>query len=151
LEHLGTEVILLTPGPADTSVRNITADMSLIEQELAGRGYGYVELLKKHPLTFVSLARQVQAEIIAKAFAMANNDELDVVHIYTNEEDIALPFIQFCKKTGSVDPSRPVPAPHQVQKHVSQVQASQLDLDVLRPTGRDAGGHQLDCQHLPWH
>jgi len=98
LEHLGTEVILLTPGPADTSVRNITADMSLIEQELAGRGYGYVELLKKHPLTFVSLARQVQAEIIAKAFAMANNDELDVVHIYTNEEDIALPFIQFCKK-----------------------------------------------------
>lgn len=98
LEKLGAEVTLFTPGPAETTVRNITADMSLFEQELAGRDYGYIELLKKHPLTFVSLARQVQAEIIAKAYAMANNDELDIVHIYTNEEDIALPFAQFCKK-----------------------------------------------------
>lgn len=98
LGKLGAEVTLFTPGPADTNTRNITANLSLFEQELAGRGYGYLELLKKHPLTFVSLARQVQAEIIAKAFAMANNDELDIVHIYTNEEDIALPFAQFCKK-----------------------------------------------------
>lgn len=98
LGQLGAEVTLFTPGPADTTVPNVTADMSLFEQELAGRGYGYVELLKKHPLTFVSLARQVQAEIIAKAYAMANNNELDIVHIYTNEEDIALPFAQFCKK-----------------------------------------------------
>jgi len=57
-----------------------------------------LDLLKKHPLTFVSLARQVQAEIIAKAYAMANSDQLDIVHIYTNEEDIALPFAQFCTK-----------------------------------------------------
>lgn len=98
LEQLGANITLFTPGPADTTVRDITADMSLFEQELAGRGYGALELLKKHPLTFVSLARQVQAEIIAKAFQMANNDELDIVHIYTNEEDVALPFAQFCKK-----------------------------------------------------
>ncbi len=98
LEALGAEVTLFSPGPAGTNVRNVTADLSLFDNELAGRGYGYVELLKKHPLTFISLARQVQAEIVAEAFAAANRDELDIVHIYTNEEDIALPFVQFCKK-----------------------------------------------------
>jgi len=108
LQALGADVTLFSPGPvrppsaeagpADTKVSNITADLSYFEQELAGRGDTYIDLLKKHPLTFVSLARQVQAEIIAKAFAMANNDELDVVHIYTNEEDIALPFAQLCTK-----------------------------------------------------
>lgn len=98
LQAQNADVTLFSPGPVDTTARNISADLSLFEQELAGRGYGPIELLKKHPLVFISLARQVQAELIAKAFAMANNDELDVVHIYTNEEDIALPFVQFCKK-----------------------------------------------------
>lgn len=94
----GVEVTLFSPGPVDTSVRNITADLSLFEQELAGRGYGYTELLKKHPVTFISLARQVQAELIAHAYKMANDGEFDVVHIYTNEEDIALAFAQLCTK-----------------------------------------------------
>jgi glycosyltransferase involved in cell wall biosynthesis len=98
LEQLGAEVTLFSPGPVKTTVRNVTADLSLFETELKGRGDSYLDLLKKHPLTFVSLARQVQAEIIAKAFAMANRGELDVVHIYTNEEDIALPFAAFCSK-----------------------------------------------------
>lgn len=98
LADLGADVTLFSPGPINTRAKNITADLSLFERELAGRGYGYIELLKKHPLAFISLARQIQAEIIAKAFAMANNNELDVVHIYTNEEDIALPFVQLCTK-----------------------------------------------------
>ncbi len=98
LEKLGADVTLFSPGPVETTAKNITADLSLFERELAGRGDSYIDLLKKHPLVFVSLARQVQAEIIAKAFAMANNGELDVVHIYTNEEDVALPFVQFCQK-----------------------------------------------------
>ncbi len=98
LQAVGADVTLFSPGPVDTPVRNITADLSLFEAELAGRSDTYLDLLKKHPLTFVSLARQVQAEIIAQSYAMANNDELDIVHIYTNEEDIALPFAQFCKK-----------------------------------------------------
>jgi glycosyltransferase involved in cell wall biosynthesis len=98
LQQQGADVTLFSPGPIDTPVRNISADLSYFEQELAGRGDTYIELLKKHPLIFISLARQVQAEIISKAFAMANNDELDVIHIYTNEEDVALPFVQFCKK-----------------------------------------------------
>lgn len=93
----GVDVTLFTPGPTDTMARSITADLSLFESELAGRGDTYVALLKKHPFTFINLARQVQAEIIAKAYAAANNDEIDIVHIYTNEEDLALPFAKLCR------------------------------------------------------
>lgn len=98
LEKQGCHVTLFSPGPAPTSLKNITADLSYFETELAGRGDTYMDLLKKHPFTFITLARQVQSELIAKAYTMANNDELDIVHIYTNEEDIALPFAGFCKK-----------------------------------------------------
>lgn len=98
LQKLGAEVTLFSPGPIDSSVPNVTADLSLFEKELAGRGYGYTELLKKHPVTFISLARQVQAELIAKAYRAAGQGEYDIVHIYTNEEDIALPFAQLCTK-----------------------------------------------------
>lgn len=98
LTQQGSGVTLFAPGPVDTKVPVVTADLGYFEQELAGRGYGYLELLKKHPFTFISLARQVQSELIAKAFAAANNDEFDIVHIYTNEEDIALPFAQLCSK-----------------------------------------------------
>jgi glycosyltransferase involved in cell wall biosynthesis len=94
----GVDVTLFTPGPVDTIVPNITADMSYFETELAGRDDTYIDLLKKHQFIFVSLARQVQSEIIAKAYEAANNDECDLVHIYTNEEDIALPFAKLCKK-----------------------------------------------------
>lgn len=93
----GVDVTLFTPVPTDTTARSITADLSLFESELAGRGDTYVALLKKHPFTFINLARQVQAEIIAKAYAAANNDEIDIVHIYTNEEDLALPFAELCQ------------------------------------------------------
>ncbi len=96
---LGAGVVLFSPGPVDTIVRNITADLSYFERELAGRGDGYIDLLKKHPLTFITLARQVQAELVARAYDMANRGELDVVHIYTNEEDIALPFAKLCRKS----------------------------------------------------
>ncbi len=94
-EHI--DVTLYTPGPVDTDVKNVTADLSLFERELHGRGDSYVDLLKKHPFTFVTLARQVQSELIAEAFAAANRGELDIVHIYTNEEDIALPFASLCQ------------------------------------------------------
>lgn len=98
LQAAGAEVTLFSPGPVDTPVQNITADLSYFEAELAGRGDTYVDLLKKHPFTFIALARQVQSELIAHAYQMANADELDVVHIYTNEEDIALPFASLCTK-----------------------------------------------------
>jgi glycosyltransferase involved in cell wall biosynthesis len=95
-QHIAVK--LFSPGPVVTPVLNITADLSYFEHELTVRGDNYLDLLKKHPLTFVSLARQVQAELIGRAYARANADELDVVHIYTNEEDIALPFAGLCKK-----------------------------------------------------
>lgn len=98
LHALGADVTLFSPGPVEVAARNVTADLSLFEQELAGRGDTYVDLLKKHPFTFVTLARQVQSEMIAKAYAAANAGELDVVHIYTNEEDTALPFAALCRK-----------------------------------------------------
>ncbi len=98
VQALGAEVTLLTPGPVETNVLNITADLSYFERELAARGDTYIELLKKHPLTFITLARQVQSELVAHAFDMANSGLLDVVHIYTNEEDVALPFIKLCTR-----------------------------------------------------
>lgn len=98
LSNFNVDVTLFTPGPVDTSVPNINADMSYFEKELASRGDTYTDLLKKHQFVFVSLARQVQSEIIAKAYEAANNDGYDLVHIYTNEEDIALPFAKLCKK-----------------------------------------------------
>ena len=96
LARQGNDVTLFTPGPTDTSLPNITADLSYFEQELAERGDTYMDLLKKHPFTFITLARQVQSELIARAYEMANNDDFDIVHIYTNEEDTALPFASLC-------------------------------------------------------
>jgi len=98
LQQLGVSVTLFSPGPVDVAVPNIAADLTYFERELAGRGDTYLDLLKKHPFTFVTLARQVQTEMIAKAYAAANNNEFDIVHIYTNEEDTALPFAKLCKK-----------------------------------------------------
>lgn len=98
LEHCGIDVTLFTPGSIDSTVKNISADMSYFEAELNARGDSYLDLLKKHPSVFVSLARQVQSEIIAKAYDIANKDGFDLVHIYTNEEDIALPFSKLCRK-----------------------------------------------------
>jgi glycosyltransferase involved in cell wall biosynthesis len=94
----GQDVILFSAGPVDTTVRNVTADLRLFEEELRIRGDTYGDLLKKHPFAFVTLARQVQSELIAAAYAMANSGELDMVHIYTNEEDTALPFAKLCTR-----------------------------------------------------
>lgn len=97
MQDQGADVTLFTPGYADTKLRNITADLLYFDQELKGRGDTYMDLLKKHPFTFITLARQVQSELIAKAYEMANAGEFDVVHVYTNEEDTALPFAKFCR------------------------------------------------------
>lgn len=98
LQALGNEVYFFTPGKVKTDAKNITTDLSYFQNELDLRGDTYLDLLKKHPFTFVTLARQVQSELIADAIQMANEDKLDIVHIYTNEEDIALPFAKLCNK-----------------------------------------------------
>ncbi len=98
LKSQGIDVTLFTAGPVDTAVHNITADLSLFENELAGRDDSYIDLLKKHPFTFITLARQVQSELVAKAYVMANDGMFDIVHVYTNEEELALPFASLCRK-----------------------------------------------------
>jgi glycosyltransferase involved in cell wall biosynthesis len=98
LVNCSVDITLFTPGPIDTIVPNVNADMSYFDAELAGRSDNYIDLLKKHPFLFASLGRQVQSELIAKAFTAANRNEYDLVHIYTNEEDIALPFATLCNK-----------------------------------------------------
>lgn len=98
LVKLGVDVTLFSPGPVSTQARNINADLSLFEAELDARGDSWTDLLKKHPFTFVTLARQVQAELISKAYQMANRNEFDVVHIYTNEEELGMVFAGLCQK-----------------------------------------------------
>ena len=46
LQKLGADVTLFSPGPVDTPVKNVTADLSYFEAELAGRGDTYLDLLK---------------------------------------------------------------------------------------------------------
>ena len=98
LVEQGIEVTLFTPGRVNTKAANVTADLSLFERELVGREDTYMDLLRKHPFTFITLARQVQSELVATAYQLANDDKFDVVHIYTNEEEIALPFASLCQK-----------------------------------------------------
>ncbi|MCL2371150.1 glycosyltransferase [Candidatus Saccharibacteria bacterium] len=90
------ELTLFSPLPVKCRAKSVTADRSGFERELAGRGYGYLTLLKKHPSLFVAMSRQLQGEVIAEAFRRANAGEFDVVHIYTNEEDQALIFADLC-------------------------------------------------------
>lgn len=97
LTKIGVDVTLFTAGEVTTAGKQVNADLSFFKEELELRGDTYLSLLKKHPLTFITLARQVQASLVADAYKRANDGEFDIVHIYTNEEDIALPFAKFCK------------------------------------------------------
>lgn len=100
LQARGHEVTIFSPGKLDlpAGVKNQTADLSLFEKELALRGDSYLDLLKKHPLTFITLARQVQTELIAKAYRLANEGQFDLVHVWCNEEELALVMADFCQK-----------------------------------------------------
>ena len=92
------ELTLFTPLPVQCKAKTVLADSAGFEAELKGRGYGYLELLKKHPSLFVAMSRQLQGEVIAEAFRRANLGEFDLVHVYTNEEDQALIFADLCNK-----------------------------------------------------
>lgn len=97
LQRENVEVTLFCPGPIDENIEQVNADLSYFEAELAARENSYIELLKKHPFTFITLARQIQSELVAQAYQAANSGQFDVLHIYGLEEDIALPFAQFCR------------------------------------------------------
>lgn len=97
LKNLGHEVTFFSPGYTVEGVENINADLTNFEEELRLREDSYVDLLKKHPLIFISLARQAQSEIISHAYSMANKEHFDIVHVYTNEEELALAFANLCR------------------------------------------------------
>lgn len=92
----GNDITLFTPSKVTTKAKNITADMGYFEKELRLRKCTYLDLLAKHPLIFISLARQVQSELIAKAYTMANHGNFDIIHVYTNEEDTAITMSALC-------------------------------------------------------
>ena len=106
LAEKGHQITLFSPGSVDQYLSqnksgaavNHCADLSLFEAELKQRGYGYIELLKKHPLTFITLARQVQSELISRAYHAANQGEFELVHIWCNEEELALTTAQLCRR-----------------------------------------------------
>ncbi len=98
LHDAGHDVTLFSPGPVTVQCPNITGDLSLFQAELDRRGDTYIDLLRKHPMTFVTLARQVQAELIADAYKRANNNEFDIIHVYTNEEELGYVFATLCQK-----------------------------------------------------
>ena len=52
LQAQGVEVTLFSPGPVDTTVTNITADLSYFEHELHLRGDSYLDLLKKFEVQY---------------------------------------------------------------------------------------------------
>lgn len=86
LKKLGNEVTIFTPE---------NCDLTLLNDELKLRGYGLNELLKKHPLTFTTIARQIQSELIAEVYS--RSEEFDVIHIYMNEEELGYVFEKFSK------------------------------------------------------
>lgn len=94
----GINVTLASPGPVTTKARNLTADLTLFQTELDGRGDDYMSLLKKHPLTFITLARQVQAELLTNVIQNANAGKYDLVHVYMNEEELGLSLRKLCNK-----------------------------------------------------
>jgi glycosyltransferase involved in cell wall biosynthesis len=102
LAKKGHEVTIFSPGSIkkylhNTAVKNVTADLSLFEAELKQRGDTYLELLKKHPLTYITLSRQVQSELVANAYEQANDGKFDLVHVWCNEEETALVNAHFCE------------------------------------------------------
>jgi glycosyltransferase involved in cell wall biosynthesis len=103
LRRLGHEVTLFTPGKIHTKVENETVDLKVFSKEVKSitkksiKAGGVSELLKKKPLTFITLARQIQNELVAKCYEMANEGEFDIIHVYTNEEETAMSFAKFVK------------------------------------------------------
>lgn len=87
------EVTLFTPGKFTSKAQNnITVDLSLFNNELKKEDCSASELISKSPLSFVSLSRQIQAELTAKAFKYCDENEFDVLHVYICENELPLYF-----------------------------------------------------------
>ena len=91
------DVYFFTPGQINTKAKNITTDLSLLNSELKNEGCSLPEFAVNNPLAFVSVARQIQAEITKKAFEYANNGKIDALIVYMCEDEIPLYFASFVK------------------------------------------------------
>ncbi len=103
LEKLGHEVTFFSPGPVDTKVKNINSDLTYFTEEVEAitklkiEDGAVSELIKNKPLTFLTLSRQIQSDLISRCYKMANQGEFDIVHVYTNEEETAMAFSELVK------------------------------------------------------
>lgn len=96
LKEKNCEITFISPNFRIEGVKNINGDLKYFNEELKLRDYGIFELLQKHPLLFASLSRQIQSELIAKTFELANSGKFDLIHVYMNEEELAMVFSRFC-------------------------------------------------------
>ena len=86
------DVFLFTPGHIDTKATNINVKLDLLNEELAKEDCTLQQLITTNPLSFISLSKQIQAELTAKAFEYANSGKMDILHIYMCEDEIPLYF-----------------------------------------------------------
>lgn len=97
LVDIGNETYLFTPGKIVTKVKNVTVDLSLLDHELEGEGCSLPEFAVNNPLAFVSVARQIQADITKTAFEYANSGKIDALIVYMCEDEIPLYFADLLK------------------------------------------------------
>jgi len=79
------------------NIESFYPKINLLQNELKQRGYDIHQFMQKHPLTYITAARQFQSEIISACYENANLGLHDIVHVWINEEDIALQFARFLK------------------------------------------------------
>ncbi|HEQ65342.1 MAG TPA: glycosyltransferase family 4 protein [bacterium] len=99
LSNLGAHVTLYTPFPLDSSAtENINIKTDSLEKELNLNKCTLEELIVENPLAFVSIARQINTEITAKAFTDANENRIDILHVYLTEDETPLYFADLIQK-----------------------------------------------------
>ena len=97
LENKGHEVFLFTPNQLENKKRNVFVDDLLVRKELARQNCTLPQLIDKSPMSYVSISRQLQAEITAKAFEFANSGKIDILHVFMCESEIPLYFSNLLK------------------------------------------------------
>lgn len=94
---LSQEVILYTPGKITDEVENITTDLSFFHKELDLQGCTEEEMIVQSPLAYISMARQINAQLTAQAFEDADSGKIDILHVFMCEDEIPLYFSNLLK------------------------------------------------------
>lgn len=88
------KIYLFTPGEITIpkGVININTDLSFFEAELQNEKCTLDEFINKNPLAFISLSRQINAQLTAEAFQYAKDKKIDLLHVFMCEDEIPLYF-----------------------------------------------------------